>query len=357
MTEPTAEPAQPKRRFPIAPAHIGSGPPLTAEGRRFVLLCATTAGAGELLAWAGATWLARSGPARAGLVAAASALAIHALLRGPLSRLATRVSRRWLATLPLAAAALAMLAGALLARDGSLGRALMLAQLCGLAPLGLLAAGAAADNVDLEKRPRSFGMLDMGQALGAAAGLTLGASPRWYGLAGAGALGLAALPAAWALARVPAGGCPSAFTLGQTRLAAAQRKFAPGLVALAAGGLALGAVLGQPGPAAAWWALALALLAGMRLGAGGVDRFGEVRALVACAALLALAAAVPTFAPAAVGAILAYAAAGALLSSLAAAPAGLSAEMLRAPASAAALGALGLGAAASLALRAWLAAR
>ncbi len=319
---------------------MGSGPPLTDEERQFCLHAAFLAGAGEFTLWSAGSWLVAQRGWKAGALAAAAAFALHVLLRGPLSR---RGARRLVSCAALLVGGAAAAAGLFLLRGHQAPDALRILPLVGAAPLGFLAAAAAAEHVELEKRSRAFAMIDIAQTLGVALGLVQGAASREIALGAAVIAAAVALPSALVVGRPAEDGCSHAFAIGQSALAMRQRSFWPALMAALIGGAALMRLAG-PG---FWWPLAFAALAvGMRVGARVGERLGErTNLLVAVVGLLLFAWIRSRGVSVGLCAGLQWASAGALLTGLAAAPASSSAEMLRAPASAVLWSALALGAA------------
>jgi len=152
-------------------------PALFPDEARFALRLALLAGGTELAAWA---WIGAAAGRRAVV-----ALAALRLLRPLWAWAGTRLSRPALAFallfLPLVAI------GANLASFGALTTVALVA--AGLPALGDLCASCIADRVTIERRAAAFAWLDMGQGLGSAAGLSLGAAfAGWSQLAAAGAL-------------------------------------------------------------------------------------------------------------------------------------------------------------------------
>ncbi len=174
-------PTGPKRsRFPIQPAPPVR-PRLFADESRFATRLAFLAGATELAAWA---WIVRS---HGGVALAAGALRCA---RPLWAKLGTRV--------PRPAVAFALLAVALIAQGATLitigGFATVAALAAALPAVSDLAATCIADSVTVDRRAAAFARLDMGQALGCALGVSLGAAaPVFVPLGAAAALVLAGL--------------------------------------------------------------------------------------------------------------------------------------------------------------------
>src|SRR5205085_3953983 len=152
-------------------------PRLLPDEAKFALRISLLAGCAEFAAWA---WLAHAGGKGAAL-----GWAVLRLLRPLWSRVGTRVSR------PVVAFALLFVA--------LLGASISLATVGQLFTLGLLAvalpavgdlcASCVGDVITVERRSAAYSWLDMGQGLGGALGLALGASfPRVAVVAAAAAL-------------------------------------------------------------------------------------------------------------------------------------------------------------------------
>lgn len=151
-------------------------PRLFPDEARFAFRLALLAGGTEFAAWA---WIGAATGRRAIV-----ALAALRLLRPLWAWAGTRLSRPALAFALLLVPLLAI--GANLASFGTLTTVALVA--AGLPALGDLCASCIADRVTVERRAAAFAWLDMGQGLGGAAGLALGAAFGWSQLAAAAAL-------------------------------------------------------------------------------------------------------------------------------------------------------------------------
>ena len=132
-------------------------PRLFADEARFALRLSLLAGGTELATW---SWMAAAG-GHAGVLA----LAALRLLRPFWARLGTRLPRTFLAA--------AMLVVALVLQ----GRFFWWA---GLAAVADLCATCIGDSITVERRASAYAWLDMGQALGAMAGLALAMLATFY---------------------------------------------------------------------------------------------------------------------------------------------------------------------------------
>ena len=181
MSEKLPEPFAPKGprpiRFPIQPAPPVR-PHLLPDERLFAVRLAVLAGGCELAAWAaiGRALAERRDPPRPALLAAAAGVALLRTLRPAWARLGARLGRPLVAGL-LFLAALALF-GAWLGLPARSEAVPLWAALLALAlpALGDLAASAAGDALDVERRPAAFSAIEMGQGLGAALGLGIGAA-------------------------------------------------------------------------------------------------------------------------------------------------------------------------------------
>jgi hypothetical protein len=152
-------------------------PRLFPDEARFALRLALLAGGTEFAAW---VWIGNAAGRRAVV-----ALAALRLLRPLWAWAGTRISRPALAFALLFLPLLAI--GANLASFGSLTTVALIA--AGLPALGDLCASCIGDRVTVERRAAAYAWLDMGQGLGVAAGLVLGAAfGGWSQLAAAAAL-------------------------------------------------------------------------------------------------------------------------------------------------------------------------
>jgi hypothetical protein len=163
-------------KFPIQPPPP-IRPRLFPDEARFALRLALLAGGAELAAWA---WLGASAAQPAVL-----GLAALRLLKPLWAWLGTRWPRPLIAFVLLLVALLA--GGANIATAGGFATVALIT--AGLPALGDLCASCIGDTITVERRAAAFAWLDIGQALGGAAGLAIGlASPRWAPLAAAAAL-------------------------------------------------------------------------------------------------------------------------------------------------------------------------
>lgn len=169
-------------KFAIRPAPP-IRPHLFADEARFALRLALLAGGTEFAAWA---WLAASGRRREVLI-----LAALRLLRPLWARAGTRLPRPALALAALAIAFVAAGAAAFGPEKPLLALVLVAA---GLPALGDLCASAIGDSVTVERRAAAYAWLDIGQALGGALGLAVGAVlPGWAPAATVPVLAIAAI--------------------------------------------------------------------------------------------------------------------------------------------------------------------
>ena len=176
LPEPFAPTGGKLSRFRIVPPPP-LRPRLLPDEAKFALRISLLAGCAEFAAWA---WLAHAGGRGAAL-----GWAVLRLLRPLWSRVGTRVSRPVVAFALLFVALLG--ASASLATVGQLFNLGLLA--IALPAVGDLCASCAGDSITVERRSAAYSWLDMGQGLGGALGLAVGASfPRAAAVASAAAL-------------------------------------------------------------------------------------------------------------------------------------------------------------------------
>ncbi|GAC1593875.1 MAG: hypothetical protein NVS4B10_01000 [Myxococcales bacterium] len=197
LPEPFAPTGPRLSRFAIRPA-----PPilprLFPDEARFAVRLSLLVFGTELAAWGWiAALLAGAQPAQRGQAAlAALGLGGLRLLRPLWARAGARIPRNGLAFALLCLALIgdgaALLAPPVAAFPTGVALAAVLC--CGLPALGDVAASCVADAVTVERRAAAFSWLEMGQALGAALGLGLGASaPRYAPVIAAAGLFLTGL--------------------------------------------------------------------------------------------------------------------------------------------------------------------
>jgi hypothetical protein len=176
LPEPFAPTGGKLSRFRIVPPPP-LRPRLLPDEAKFALRISLLAGCAEFAAW---VWLAHAGGR--GAVLGWAALRV---LRPLWSRVGTRVSRPAVAFVLLFVALLG--ASASLATVGQLFTLGLLA--IALPAVGDLCASCAGDSITVERRSAAYSWLDMGQGLGGALGLAVGASfPRAAAVASAVAL-------------------------------------------------------------------------------------------------------------------------------------------------------------------------
>ena len=232
-------------------------PRLFPDEKAFALRLALLAGAGELAAWAaiGRALVERRDSVRSALLLAAAAGAALRALRPLWSWLGTKIPR------PLVAALL--LLGPLLIdglwlglpeRTSGLPLSLVLLALS-LPALGDLAASTIADAVTIDRRAAALSALEMGQGLGLALGLAVGASsPRaLFNLLPP----LALVIAAASLTDLRDRGTPRSTWPISSRLEAARASWVPLLLVLATGAFSAAALAISPGVTLAGKALPL----------------------------------------------------------------------------------------------------
>jgi hypothetical protein len=254
LPEPFAPTGAKLSRFPIVPPPP-LRPRLFSDEARFALRISLLAGCAEFAAWA---WLAHAGGRGAAL-----AWAALRLLRPLWSRVGTRVSRMLVA--------FGLLFVALLGTSASLATVGQLFTLglvaVALPAVGDLCASCAGDAITIERRSAAYAWLDMGQGLGGALGLALGASfPRAAAVASAAAL----LAASVGVPDLRDRGTPRSTWAPAAYLQVFRTPFAAQLCALVF--FAAFFALQQPSRPYPWWMALLLPLGGMAI-AARVDPF------------------------------------------------------------------------------------